>query len=144
MANPYKPAAGMTPPVLVGCQRDLNDFSYALDDGVEASGRLMYVTGARGVGKTVMFNVLGDLARQPTWQVIDETAESKFMQRLIETLRQSPRRSICNEGSWMKIHEPSLHLPCSVTSDRARRTRQDQFVQRPISRRQSGSALASL
>lgn len=54
----------------------------------------MYVTGARGVGKTVMLNALGDLARQRKWQVIDETAESKFMQRLIETLRQSPRRGI--------------------------------------------------
>lgn len=94
MANPFKPTAGMTPPVLVGRQRDLDDFSYALDDGVGAPGRLMYVTGARGVGKTVMLNALGDLARQRKWQVIDETAESKFMQRLIETLRQSPRRGI--------------------------------------------------
>lgn len=94
MANPFKPTAGMTPPVLVGRQRDLEDFSYALDDGVGAPGRLMYVTGARGVGKTVMLNALGDLARQRKWQVIDETAESKFMQRLIETLRQSPRRGI--------------------------------------------------
>lgn len=94
MANPFKPTAGMTPPVLVGCQHDLDDFSYALDDGVGAPGRLMYVTGARGVGKTVMLNALGDLARQRKWQVIDETAESKFMQRLIETLRQSPRRGI--------------------------------------------------
>lgn len=38
MANPFKPTAGMTPPVLVGRQRDLEDFSYALDDGVGAPG----------------------------------------------------------------------------------------------------------
>lgn len=66
----------------------------------------MYVTGARGVGKTVMLNALGDLARQRKWQVIDETAESKFMQRLIETLRQSPRRGI---GS-VTLHSASMSV----------------------------------
>lgn len=89
MPNPFKPTAGMTPPVLVGREQDLEDFSYALDDGVGAPGRLMYVTGARGVGKTVMLNALGDLARERGWLVIDETAESMFMPRLIEALEPS-------------------------------------------------------
>lgn len=89
MPNPFKPTAGMTPPVLVGREQDLEDFSYALDDGVGAPGRLMYVTGARGVGKTVMLNALGDLARKRDWLVIDETAESMFMHRLIEALAPS-------------------------------------------------------
>lgn len=89
MPNPFKPTAGMTPPVLVGREQDLEDFSYALDDGVGAPGRLMYVTGARGVGKTVMLNALGDLARKRDWLVIDETAESMFMPRLIEALAPS-------------------------------------------------------
>lgn len=87
MTNPFKPTAGMTPPVLVGRQHDLDDFSYALDDGVGAPGRLMYITGARGVGKTVMLNALGNIARQRDWLVIDETAENGFMQRLIDALR---------------------------------------------------------
>lgn len=86
MTNPFKPTAGMTPPVLVGRQNDLDDFSYAIDDGVGAPSRLMYITGARGVGKTVMLNALGNIARQRGWLVIDETAETGFMQRLIDTL----------------------------------------------------------
>ncbi|KFI97001.1 ATP-binding protein [Bifidobacterium stellenboschense] len=87
MSNPFKPTAGMTPPVLVGRKEDLEDFSYALDDGVGAPGRLMYVTGARGVGKTVMLNALGDIARKQGWLVIDETAESGFLNRLIGALQ---------------------------------------------------------
>lgn len=92
MSNPFKPTAGMTPPVLVGREQALENFSYALDDGVGAPGRLMYVTGARGVGKTVILNALGDLARERGWLVIDETAESMFITRLIEAIKPSGNR----------------------------------------------------
>ena len=78
----------MTPPVLVGRESDLDDFRFALDDGVGAPGRLMYLTGARGVGKTVMLNALGDIARDQDWLVIDETAERGFMDRLIRALNE--------------------------------------------------------
>ncbi|KAB8286597.1 AAA ATPase [Bifidobacterium ramosum] len=64
MGNPFKPAAGMTPPVLISRAGGIEDFSYALDDGVGAPGRLMYVIGACDVGKTVMLNALGDVAQQ--------------------------------------------------------------------------------
>ena len=106
MTNPFKPTAGMTPPVLVGRQHDLDDFSYALDDGVGAPGRLMYITGARGVGKTVMLNALGDIARQCDWLVIDETAENGFMQRLIDALRK-PKHLI----NAVKLPSASMGVP---------------------------------
>ncbi|RSX57474.1 ATP-binding protein [Bifidobacterium samirii] len=104
MANPFKPTAGMTPPVLVGRESDLDDFRYALDDGVGAPGRLMYLTGARGVGKTVMLNALGDIARDQDWLVIDETAERGFMDRLIRALNgESATRTV-------KYQTPGLTL----------------------------------
>ncbi|MGO5374319.1 ATP-binding protein [Bifidobacterium thermophilum] len=106
MTNPFKPTAGMTPPVLVGRQHDLDDFSYALDDGVGAPGRLMYITGARGVGKTVMLNALGNVARQRDWLVIDETAENGFMQRLIDALRK-PKHLI----NAVKLPSASMGVP---------------------------------
>lgn len=105
MPNPFKPTAGMTPPVLVGRTADIEDFSYALDDGVGAPGRLMYLTGARGVGKTVMLNALGDLAREREWLVIDETAETGFLGRLINALR---------DGS--KSHLSSITMPTASVS----------------------------
>lgn len=94
MPNPFKPTAGMTPPVLVGRQVELDDFQIALDDGVGAPGRLLYVTGARGVGKTVMLNALGDIARNRGWYVIDETAEVGFLSRLILELLDRPETRI--------------------------------------------------
>lgn len=45
MANPFKPTAGMTPPVLIGREDDLEEFEMALDNGVGDLGRLAYVTG---------------------------------------------------------------------------------------------------
>ncbi|MBT1173059.1 ATP-binding protein [Bifidobacterium sp. MA2] len=105
MPNPFKPTAGMTPPVLVGRGDDIEDFSYALDDGVGAPGRLMYLTGARGVGKTVMLNALGDLARQRGWLVIDETAESGFIDRLIGSL-----------SGKSKTHLSSVTMPTASLS----------------------------
>lgn len=63
MSNPFKPTAGRIPPVLVGRKNIIADFEYALEDGPGAPGRLMFLTGARGVGKTVMLDVLGDKAK---------------------------------------------------------------------------------
>ncbi|PST48282.1 AAA family ATPase [Bifidobacterium callitrichos] len=105
MPNPFKPTAGMTPPVLVGRTDDIEDFSYALDDGVGAPGRLMYLTGARGVGKTVMLNALGDIARKRDWLVIDETAEAGFLDRLIDALHGDDRS-----------HLSSLTMPTASVS----------------------------
>ena len=46
----------------------------------------MFITGARGIGKTVMLDTLGTRARQQGWEVIDETADCGFIQRLVDTL----------------------------------------------------------
>lgn len=87
--NPFKPTAGKTPPVLVGRQSVLDDFKFALMDGVGAPGRLRYVTGPRGVGKTVMLNALGDYAKSLGWVVVDQTAEPGFTEGIIQALRDS-------------------------------------------------------
>lgn len=86
MQNPFKPTAGRTPPVLVGRENIIDDFDYAMADGVGSPGRLMFLTGARGVGKTVMLDILGKHARQRGWEVIDESATHGFTQRLIDLL----------------------------------------------------------
>lgn len=109
MRNPFKPTAGMTPPVLIGRSGDIEDFSYALDDGVGAPGRLMYVTGARGVGKTVMLNALGDVARQRDWLVVDETADADFISRLTDAvLEDNGKTSRMSEWS---LPTASVSLP---------------------------------
>ncbi|PJM75765.1 ATP-binding protein [Bifidobacterium simiarum] len=92
MPNPFKPTAGKTPPVLVGRQNILEDFRFALTDGPGAPGRLRYITGPRGVGKTVMLNAIGNYARNLGWTVIDQTAERGFAEGIIQAL--SDHRSV--------------------------------------------------
>lgn len=86
LVNPFKPTAGAEPPVLIGREKVLDDFSDGLDEGVGAPSRLMRITGPRGSGKTVLLTELGDMARARGWTVIDETASEKLIPALIATL----------------------------------------------------------
>lgn len=72
--NPFKPTAGMNPPELIGRDMVLGDFRDALDNGPGAPDRLMRISGVRGVGKTVLLNALGDVARSRGFQVVDVAA----------------------------------------------------------------------
>lgn len=85
--NPFKPTAGRTPPLLIGRQPIIDDFTEALDDGPGAPGRLMRITGARGVGKTVILTKFSEIAEQRGWLTVDETAHKGLIGRLISQLR---------------------------------------------------------
>lgn len=61
LTNPFKPTAGMTPPVLMGREDVIQDFSDGLLEGPGSPGRLMRITGPRGSGKTVLLTELGRL-----------------------------------------------------------------------------------
>lgn len=52
MENPFKPTAGKTPPELIGREEVLNKCIEGLDNGAGAPGRLIRITGVRGMGKT--------------------------------------------------------------------------------------------
>ena len=93
-SNPFKPTAGRMPPLLIGRDNIIDDFEEGLDDGPGAPGRLMRVTGARGVGKTVMLTEFGRIAKSRKWEVIDETASTGLAQRLLDRL--TPARSAVN------------------------------------------------
>ena len=71
LVNPFKPTAGAEPPVLIGRERVVEDFSEGLDEGVGSPARLMRITGPRGSGKTVLLTELGDVARVHGWSVLD-------------------------------------------------------------------------
>lgn len=82
--NPFKPTAGASPPLLVGRSDVLEGFDEALDDGPGAPGRLTLITGARGVGKTVLLTELAERAAPSGWVTISETATPGLMSRLDE------------------------------------------------------------
>lgn len=60
--NPFKPGAGRTPPVLIGREKDIEDFAAGIDKGPGASSRLMLISGPRGVGKTVLLTEFANAA----------------------------------------------------------------------------------
>lgn len=84
--NPFKPTAGMNPPELIGRDIILSDFAEAIENGLGAPDRLMRISGVRGVGKTVLLNALGDLARARGFQVIDVAAHAGFCGRILDAL----------------------------------------------------------
>lgn len=85
MGNPFRPTFGVTPPVLVGRDEQIEAFTEALDDGPGAPGRAMLFSGARGTGKTVMLNALEDAARLRGWLVISQTARSGIAAEMRDT-----------------------------------------------------------
>lgn len=71
--NPFKPSAGVNPPLLVGREQVLADFEQGLFNGAGDPHRLLRITGNRGAGKTVLLNALGEQAELLKWLVIHET-----------------------------------------------------------------------
>ena len=86
LVNPFKPTAGAEPPVLIGRDKVVDDFSDDLDEGVGAPARLMRITGPRGSGKTVLLTELGDIARERGWTVVDETAGENLCSNMMAAL----------------------------------------------------------
>lgn len=84
--NPFKPTAGMNPPELIGRDEILDDFIEALENGPGAPDRLLRISGVRGVGKTVLLNALGDVAREYGFHVVDVAANAGFCDRILGAL----------------------------------------------------------
>ncbi|MBR3159710.1 MAG: ATP-binding protein [Atopobiaceae bacterium] len=84
--NPFKPTAGKTPPRLIDRDDVLRDFVEGLDNGPGAPGRLLRITGMRGMGKTVVLNEFASIARKRDWLVVDETALPGIVDRVVAGL----------------------------------------------------------
>ena len=80
--SPFRAGFGKTPPVLVGRDRLISDFSDAIALGSWGQERVTLIEGLRGVGKTVMVNALEDVARDQGWVVVSETATPGFTERM--------------------------------------------------------------
>lgn len=83
--NPFTPTFGVSPPMLVGRDDVILDFSDGLEEGVGSPMRALVVTGARGSGKTVLLNALEDEARGRGWRVVSLTAREGMLRELVRT-----------------------------------------------------------
>ncbi|RJU03421.1 ATP-binding protein [Arthrobacter frigidicola] len=72
---------------MLGREGLLDEFEYGLRLGSGAPGLLTIITGARGIGKTVMLGVATEIAREQGWIVISETANAGFLGRIGESMR---------------------------------------------------------
>lgn len=84
--NPFKPTAGKMPPELIGRNGIIESFREGIENGPGAPERLMRITGARGMGKTVMLRELAKIAEQSGWCVVDEVANPGFCSRILERI----------------------------------------------------------
>lgn len=80
--SPFRPGFGTTPPALVGRQSYINHFARSLDGPSGSPGRAAFVTGQRGMGKTVLLNVFEAIADSRQWLRVREQASAGFAQRL--------------------------------------------------------------
>lgn len=103
--NPFKPTAGKMPPILIGRETAIEEFTEGLDNGAGAPGRIMLVTGQRGFGKTVLLTEFRRIAAERGWETISETASPDVAQRLIEAL--TPSGLHINQASV----SPSVSIP---------------------------------
>ncbi len=85
-ANPFKPTAGKMPPILIGREDVIADFSEGLANGAGAPGRLMLVSGQRGFGKTVLLTELARIAEANGWITVRETAAQGMCDRIVHAL----------------------------------------------------------
>lgn len=116
-ANPFKPTAGMNPPELIGRDAILDDFSDALDNGPGSPERLMRVSGVRGVGKTVLLNAMGDIARDRGFTVVDVAANKGFCERILAALTREPAlTSVSVSPSVFGVQAGSINPSKSPTS----------------------------
>lgn len=69
-ANPFRPSFGVSPRVLAGRADVIDEFDVGLDEGPGSPMRSVLVSGARGIGKTVLLGELEDRARARGWLVL--------------------------------------------------------------------------
>lgn len=89
--NPFKPTAGMTPPMLIGRESVIDDFIDGLDGGPGAPERLLRITGPRGSGKTVLLTELGNIAGERGWTVVDVSGKEPLCLSIQEQLARDAR-----------------------------------------------------
>lgn len=85
--NPFKPTAGKMPPYLIGREDAIAEFDEGLRNGAGAPGLLMRISGARGMGKTVLLAEFRRMAHVVGWSVISESAQPGFCERIYQQLQ---------------------------------------------------------
>jgi len=117
--NPFHPAFGAQPPVLIGRDDILNDVRDGLLEGPGSEFRTNKAIGPRGIGKTVVLEAAANIAREQGWIAINVTAGPGMLAEILDIaidrtahLVESPRRSVTDLGVGpVKIGVSALKEP---------------------------------
>lgn len=112
--SPYSPGAGHMPIVLVARETQLNRW-LAMLTAVESRGRQRaedtIIVGPRGVGKTVLLQVMSDQARAMGYQVIAMQAArgtGGLMRYLLREIRRRAQAEAPFRSAWQRLQSVSL------------------------------------
>lgn len=84
--NPFRPSFGTSPQEVIGRGFELHSFLTGLYEGVGSMNRAVLVSGARGVGKTVLLNEFEEAARGMGWVVVRAYADESLVNHLVRTV----------------------------------------------------------
>lgn len=127
--DPFTPTFGVSPPLLVGRDDLIAEFTALLADDRGPSTRATIYTGSRGIGKTVMLNEVERVAKDNGWLVISETAYAGFVDRLTNIAlpgllanhgysnTTAPTQTFGDQLKLVSDHLRSLHSGLLITLD---------------------------
>ncbi|MDR7329572.1 ATP-binding protein [Corynebacterium guangdongense] len=83
--NPFRPTFGASPHHWAGRQTILDDFREGIADGPGDPHRSLIISGARGIGKTVLLTELEDIAAEAGWIVLRATGREDTVDVLVDS-----------------------------------------------------------
>lgn len=100
--NPFRPGFGESPTVWAGRTPILDSYRRSIEAQTGSSGRMILISGARGIGKTTLINELEDIASSNGWISLRASSHSGMLDDLIRTtipqainsLRGAPRTKV--------------------------------------------------
>ena len=105
-SNVYRPGAGKVPPLLVGRDQLVRDWTLQLHAAAAGGGRAaaedLLLTGPRGVGKTCALTVLADQARSLSYEVINLQAVRDEPTLVASLIRQADAAIAEGRGPWKR------------------------------------------
>lgn len=108
-SNVYRPGAGKVPPLLVGRDQLVRDWTLQLHAVAGGGGRAaaedLLLTGPRGVGKTCALTVLADQARSLGYEVINLQAVRDEPTMVASLIRQADAAVAADKGPWMRAKQ---------------------------------------
>lgn len=108
-SNVYRPGAGKVPPLLVGRDRLVRDWTLQLHAVAGGGGRAaaedLLLTGPRGVGKTCTLTVLADQARSLGYEVVNLQAVRDEPTMVASLIRQADAAIAADKGPWKRAKQ---------------------------------------